>query len=61
MSSGTVHGKVKNGTAIPPKIINLPWLDPDQRLDFRVCIGEVVDRRPVFRDEDCGSWASVNQ
>ncbi|MFE0592926.1 hypothetical protein [Micromonospora echinospora] len=54
-------GKVKNGTAIPPKIVDLPWLDPDQRLDFRVCIGEVIERRPVFRDEDCGFWARVNQ
>ncbi|MEV1118849.1 hypothetical protein AB0I91_27600 [Actinosynnema sp. NPDC049800] len=53
-------GKIKNGTPIPPKTIDLPWLDTARRVDFRVCVGEVVDRKPVFREDDCGPWVTQN-
>lgn len=59
-SSGKT-GKMKNGAPNPPKVVDLPWLDPAQRLDFRVCVGEVIDGVPTFQEEDCGSWAGVNQ
>ncbi len=59
-SSGKT-GKVKNGAPTPPKIVDLPWLDPAQRLDFRVCIGEVINGAPTYLEEDCGSWAGVNR
>ncbi|MEU4768583.1 hypothetical protein AB0H12_35590 [Actinosynnema sp. NPDC023794] len=53
-------GKIKDGTPIPPKTIDLPWLDTARRIDFRVCVGEVVNRKPVFREDDCGPWVTEN-
>ncbi|WP_158846684.1 hypothetical protein [Saccharothrix deserti] len=54
-------GKIKDGVPIPPKTIDLPWLDTARRIDFRVCVGEVVNRKPVFREDDCGPWVTANR
>ncbi|MFD1146462.1 hypothetical protein [Saccharothrix hoggarensis] len=54
-------GRIKDGAPIPPKIVELPWLDTVRRLEFRACFGEVVDKRPVFRETDCGAWVAVDR
>ncbi|ANZ42023.1 hypothetical protein BBK82_44945 [Lentzea guizhouensis] len=54
-------GTHRDGTTVPPKTVDLPWLAGTRRLEFRVCLGEVEDRRIQYQDRDCGPWTVVDQ